>query len=187
MSKHQERLGTFLPVLAAYRADIQHQSPDDPLTTDDGAWLTIGTLLTRMPTIPLAMRGQVWGEVREGIGAVLGAALWERGPSLDAASPTDEQDLGPRVRLLCEQVEDAGAVHLADAIVMAYLCSGDTLSELERGRLDALRGRFAWKRGDHLTAAEHYDRVKRLAPPDTPCGLLRRMASRVSPPLAINR
>jgi tetratricopeptide (TPR) repeat protein len=60
-------------------------------------------------------------------------------------------------------VEDAGAVHLADAIVMAYVQSDAALSELERGRLDALRGRFAWKRGDHSTAAEHYERVKRLA------------------------
>lgn len=163
MSRHQEHLGSFLPVLEAYRADIQHRAPDDPLSDDDGAWITIGTLLTRVSTIPLTDREHLWAEVRKGIHKVLGATRWKSGPLLDAAPPANDEELGPRVRLLCEQIEDTGAVHLADAILMAYVQSGATLSELERGRMDALRGRFAWKRGDHDTAVEHYERVNRLA------------------------
>ena len=82
---------------------------------------------------------------------------------LDAAPPSEQRSLGPRVRLLCEQIEDAGAIHLADALVVAYLLSGDAIDALERGRIAALRGRFARKRGDHVTAYQRYRRVQAIA------------------------
>jgi hypothetical protein len=91
--------------------------------------------------------------------ALLGKALWAQGPLLDAAPPGDRHILGPRIRLLCEQIEDAGAIHLADALVSAYLLSGDAVDPLERGRVAALRARLAWKRGDHATAFQRYRRV----------------------------
>jgi tetratricopeptide (TPR) repeat protein len=59
--------------------------------------------------------------------------------------------------------EDAGAVNLADAVLLAYLSSHAEVSEVEQGRIEAVRARLAWKTGNHEGASERYERVLRLA------------------------
>jgi hypothetical protein len=163
MDEPIEGLGSFLPVLKAYATDIAHRRDGEPLTPHDGEWIAVGTLLSHAGSVPVTKRGRLLAQARTMIRDLLGEPLWTQGPPLDAAPPNDRRILAPRVRLLCEQVEDAGAIHLADALVGAYLLSGDEIDALERGRIAALRGRFAWKRGDHATAFERYRRVRAIA------------------------
>jgi hypothetical protein len=163
MNEAIESLGSFQPVLEAYSLDIAHRRSDESFTPHDGEWITVGSLLTHARKAPPSQRVRLLAQARKTIRNLLGRALWARGSPLDAASPSDGHILGPRVRLLGEQIEDAGAIHLADALVGAYLLSGDEIDALERGRIAALRGRFAWKRGDHVTAFERYRRVRAIA------------------------
>jgi hypothetical protein len=163
MNEQIEGVGSFLPVLTAYATDIAHRQGEEPLTPHDGEWIAIGTLLSHARTVPVPKRERLLAQARTLIRDVLGEPLWTQGPPLDAAPSDDEHILAPRVRLLCEQVEDAGAIHLADAMVGSYLLSGDEIDSLERGRIAALRARFAWKLGDHATAFERYRRVRAIA------------------------
>jgi hypothetical protein len=163
MNEAIESLGSFQPVLEAYATDIAHRQSDEPFTPHDGEWIAVGSLLSTARTLPVPQRERLLAQARKTMRSLLGKTLWAQGPLLDAAPPSDVRSLGPRVRLLCEQIEDAGAIHLADALVGAYLLSGDEVDALERGRIAALRGRFAWKRGDHVTAFERYRRVRAIA------------------------
>jgi hypothetical protein len=163
MNEAIESLGSFQPVLEAYATDVAHRRSDEPFTPHDGEWIAVGSLLSTAGKLPSVQRERLLAQVRRLIRSLLGQALWARGPQLDPAPPSDARILGPRVRLLCEQIEDAGAIHLADALMGAYLLSGDEIDALERGRIAALRGRFAWKRGDHVTAFERYRRVRGIA------------------------
>ena len=163
MNEAIEELGSFLPVLEAYSTDIAHRRSDEPLTPHDGQWIAVGTLLSHACNVSVRTRERLLTQARTMMRDLLGEALWTQGPPLDAAPPSDGHILAPRVRLLCEQVEDAGAIHLADALLGAYLLSGDEIDALERGRIAALRARLAWKRGDHATALERYRRVRAIA------------------------
>ena len=163
MNERMEALGSFQPVLEAYSTDIAHRRSEGPVTPHDGDWIAVGSLLSHARNVPEPNRRRLLSQARRMIRSLLGDALWAQGPLLDAAPPTDRRVLGPRVRLLCEQIEDAGAIHLADALVSTYLVSGDEIDALERGRIAALRGRFAWKQGDHVTAYERYRRVRAIA------------------------
>lgn len=163
MNEAIESLGSFQPVLGAYATDIAHRRGGEPFSPHDGQWIAVGSLLTNARKLPVLQRERLLAEVRKTIRSLLGKTLWAQGPLLDPAPPSDGRILGPRVRLLCEQIEDAGAIHLADAVVSAYLLSGDEIDALERGRIAALRGRFAWKRGDHATAFQCYRRVRAIS------------------------
>lgn len=163
MNEPIEGLGSFQPVREAYSTDIAHRPSDEPLTPHDGEWIAVGSLLSHAGTLPGPQRVRLLAQARTAIRRLLGKTMWTQGPPLDAAPPTDGRILGPRVRLLCEQIEDAGAIHLADALAAAYLLSGDGIDPLERGRIAALRARFAWKQGDHVTAFERYRRVRTIA------------------------
>lgn len=163
MNEAIQSLGSFQLLLEAYRTDIAHRRSDEPFTQHDGEWIAIGSLLSNARKVPVAQRERLLTQTRNAIQSLLGKTLWTRGPLLDPAPPHDARLLSPRVRLLCEQIEDAGALHLADALLGAYLLSGDAIDALERGRIAALRGRFAWKRGDHVTAFQRYRRVRAIA------------------------
>jgi hypothetical protein len=52
---------------------------------------------------------------------------------------------------------------LTEALLNAYLFSGDAISPVERARFDTLRGRLARKRGDLAEAEAHYRLVRRRA------------------------
>ena len=163
MNERMEALGSFQPVLEAYSTDLAHRRSEVPITPHDGHWIAVGSLLSHARNVPETKRRRLLSQARRMIRSLLGDAPWAQGPLLDAAPPADRRVLGPRVRLLCEQIEDAGAIHLADALVSTYLVSGDEIDALERGRIAALRGRFAWKQGDHVTAHERYRRVRAIA------------------------
>lgn len=163
MDEAIESLGSFQPVLEAYATDIAHRRSDEPFSPHDGEWIAVGSLLSNARMLPVPQRERLLAQARKTIRSLLGKQLWAQGPLLDPAPPSDARMLGPRVRLLCEQIEDAGAIHLADALVAAYLLSGDEIDALERGRIAALRARFAWKRGDHATAFQRYRSVRAIA------------------------
>lgn len=159
MNEAIESLGSFQPVLEAYATDIAHRRSDEPFSPHDGEWIAVGSLLSNARKLPVPQRERLLAQARKTIRGLLGKTLWAQGPLLDPAPPSDARTLGPRIRLLCEQIEDAGAIHLADALMAAYLLSGDEIDALERGRIAALRARFAWKRGDQATSLKRYRRV----------------------------
>jgi tetratricopeptide (TPR) repeat protein len=146
-------------VLSAYRAELRRRPGSASLARGDASWVTLGVLFEH--AAGLAPRRHVLlASAREELRRALSAEVWHRGSSIDDSPLADDELLAPRVRALCEEVEDAGAVILADAILQAYLRSGDDASALERARCDALRGRLAWKRGDQDLAAEFYWQVE---------------------------
>jgi len=163
MNEAIESLGSFQPVLEAYSTDLAHRRSDAPLTPHDGRWIAVGSLLSHARKLPVPQRERLLTQARTAIRNLLGKKDWAQGPLLDPTPPNDGRVLAPRVRLLCEQIEDAGAIHLADALAVAYLLSGDEIDALERGRIAALRARLAWKGGDHVTAFERYRRVRAIA------------------------
>ena len=163
MNERIEGLGSFQLVLEAYATDVAHRRSNEPLTPHDGQWIAVGSLLSHARKVPVPQRERLLTQTRKAIRSLLGKTLWAQGPLLDPTPPNDGRTLAPRVRLLCEQIEDAGAIHLADALVVAYLLSGDEIDALERGRIAALRARLAWKGGDHVSAFERYRRVRAIA------------------------
>jgi hypothetical protein len=150
-------------VLSAYRRDLPRISPGEPSERLEAHGIVIGTMLEHAARARATERSAMLARVRDKLREALGADAWHRGPQLDPDRPADDTVLAPRVRLLCEEIEDAGAVHFADAVLSAYLASRDDISDLERGRCSALRARLAWKRGEQELAAEHYERVSEQA------------------------
>jgi hypothetical protein len=155
--------GAPVPVLAAYRTDLAQRPGASRLAPHDEAWLAIGSLLTHSGWLTRERRVPLFTEVRRLLRETLGEDAWGRGAPLDPRPPRDELVLSPRVRALCEEIEDAGAVNLAGAILGAYLGSRDHIDGVELGRIDALRGRFAWKAGAHDIAEDHYRKVEARA------------------------
>jgi hypothetical protein len=163
MTNRQIEMGAPFTVLAAYRTDLSHRQGAVALGAYDALWITLGTLFSHVSGLSHADRAQVMREANRLLRDALGEWLWARGPALDATPPRTDGDIGPRMRLLCEQIEDAGAPTLAEAMITTYVRADLDLSPLERGRLDALRARLAWKRGDHTLAEGLYQNVERAA------------------------
>lgn len=162
MGKRQSVSFASSDVMSAYRAELARRPDGDALSDADGDWLVIGTLFGHAGyAADAAARAALLDQARVQLRATLGDGRWSVGDPLDPAPPPDDAELGPRVRALCALVEDHDAATLADAILSAYLASGDELSSLERGRADALRARFAWKRGDLDAAVALYAAVRR--------------------------
>jgi hypothetical protein len=163
MAKLRSAAGSGCDLLSAYRVELARRPAGTALAPDDGDWLVIGTLLGHAADASSARRSRLLSVVRDRLRAILGEAAWAMGSPIDPAPPPNAAVLAPRVRVLCERVEDADAAIFADALLGMYLGSGDPVSALERGRFDALRARLAWKRGDHEIAEEHYRQVEKRA------------------------
>ena len=149
---HHIEMGAPLTVLAAYRVELSRRRGGATIGSHDARWITVGTLLSHADGQSTDERDRVMEEARRVTRDALGDAQWTRGSVLDAEAPLNAHDISPRMRLLCEQIEDAGAFTLAETILATYVRADLTISPLERGRLDALRARLAWKRGEHAMA-----------------------------------
>jgi hypothetical protein len=160
----------YADVLSAYRAEMARRVPHPAIGEDDATWILIGTLLQHAAAAPKKERPSLLAELRHQIRALIGEQLWINGSPVDPSPPADHRTLAPRVRVLCEQIEDRDALILAETIARTYLVSGDPVSSVERGRFEALLARVAWKRGDHNRAESHYEQVamraKRLRSPE---------------------
>jgi hypothetical protein len=161
MRNEQSTAGPVHDVLSAYRAELARRTAGGSLSTHDGEWLAVGVLLGHAAAATGEHHAELLSSLRIELRALLGETRWERGLPSDASPPDDALSLSPRVRLLCEWIEDEGAVVLADTVARTYVISGDRLTALERGRFDALRARLAWKRGDHAAAEDLYAAVER--------------------------
>ncbi len=154
VSAHRTTREHTIGVLAAYRGAAARNA----IRLDDGSWLTIGALLEHAALLPTAERHahllQATALLRERLGEA-----WHDGHPTDPAPPAIHDALGARLRVYCERIEDAGAIEVADAILVAYLDADDGATELERARVEAVRARLAWKAGDLEAAAERYRRV----------------------------
>lgn len=93
----------------------------------------------------------------------IGEDQWRAGHRTDPPQLRSNNTLDSRMRVFCEVIEDAGALELSDAILCAYLAADATISPVENGRVEAVRARLAWKRGELDVAEELYRRVATAA------------------------
>lgn len=142
-------------VLRAYRAAHARNTVE----LDDGTWLHVGALLEHAAAAGFDQRRGYIERVAETVRTVLGEPVWCSGHPTDPQLPGSEAGLEGRLRIYCEGIEDAGAIEVADALLVAYLAAEETISALERARVEAVRARLAWKAGDLDIAAERYRRV----------------------------
>jgi tetratricopeptide (TPR) repeat protein len=144
-------------VLDAYRA-VNGRSPA-ALSGDDGTWLYVGSLLENAASLPTLERQPYLDIVGRTIRGVIGEELWRTGHRTDPPELRSDSSLEGRLRVFCEVIEDAGAPEVSDAVLSAYLLASTQISAMERGRIEAVRGRLAWKRGDLDAAEERYRHV----------------------------
>lgn len=144
-------------VLDAYRetqAEVR-----GALANDDAQWVRVGALLENACLLPPEARRSHLELVIELVRATLGPEQWAQGHRVDPVRPAMDRSLEARFRTFCEIVEDAGALTLADAMLSSYLNADSTVSAIERGRVEAVRARLAWKAGQLDVATERYRRV----------------------------
>ncbi|MEO5814597.1 MAG: hypothetical protein ABIT20_04880 [Gemmatimonadaceae bacterium] len=148
-------------VLDAYRT-VNGRSPAS-LAGDDGSWLHVGSLLEHAALLPEDERGSYLEIVGKTVKLAIGDDLWRTGHRMDPLQLRNDSTLESRLRVFCEMIEDAGAFELADAVLSAYLAADDRISAIECGRVEAMRARIAWKRGELDVAEERYRHVAMLA------------------------
>ncbi len=148
-------------VLDAYRM-VNGRSPAS-LAEDDGSWLHVGALLEHAAALPEDERKPYLEIVAKTVKRAIGDDLWRTGHRMDPPQLRNDIALDSRLRVFCEVIEDAGALELSDAILSAYLAADASISPIESGRVEAVRARLAWKRGDLDVAEERYRRVAMTA------------------------
>lgn len=144
-------------VLDAYRqtqAEVR-----GALAADDAQWMRVGVLLENACLLPSEQRDAHLAAVVEGVRTTLGPECWAEGHRVDPMRPASDRSLIGRFRTYCEIVEDAGALMLSDAMLEAYVNAVPEVDAIERGRVEAVRARLAWKAGDLDAATERYRRV----------------------------
>jgi tetratricopeptide (TPR) repeat protein len=144
-------------VLDAYR-----QTPAEvraALETHDAQWVQVGVLLENACLLAPGLRDAHLVAATDSVRATLGPERWAEGHRVDPVRPATGRSLVGRFRSYCEIVEDAGALLLADAMLSAYVDADLTVDAIERGRVEAVRARLAWKAGDLDAATERYRRV----------------------------
>jgi len=148
-------------VLDAYR----QTQPEvrDTLDMEGAQWVRVGALLENSSLLPADQRDAHLDVVLESVRATLGPERWAEGHRMDPVRPAADWSLEGRFRTYCEIVEETGALELADAMLAAYLAADPTVGALERGRVEAVRARLAWKSGDLDAATERYRRVAAAA------------------------
>jgi hypothetical protein len=148
-------------VLDAYRT-VNGRSPAS-LAGDDGSWLHVGSLLEHAALLPEDERGLHFDVVGKTVRTAIGDDLWRTGHRMDPPQLRNDSTLESRMRVFCEIIEDAGALELSDAILCAYISADAAISAAECGRVEAVRARLAWKRGELDVAEERYRRVSKAA------------------------
>jgi tetratricopeptide (TPR) repeat protein len=144
-------------VLDAYRktqAEVRNA-----IASDDAEWVRVGALLENASLLPVDQRGAHLAAAADSVRATLGPERWATGHRVDPVRPASDRSLAGRFRAYCEIVEDAGALALADAMLDAYVGADPGVDVIERGRVEAVRARLAWKAGDFDAATERYRRV----------------------------
>lgn len=150
---------TFRTAASAYRTDTRARRADQPFGPDDGLWLQSVSLLQEAVRTPAAVDGAALQHACTAARQSLGPAL-ARGVPTDPAA-TECATLLP-LRLLAEEMEEAGALHLAGGALESLLATG-LLGDVESGRVAAQCARIAWKRGELERSATLYRAVERIA------------------------
>jgi tetratricopeptide (TPR) repeat protein len=104
-------------------------------------------------------RGPYLEIVAKTVKRAIGDDLWRTGHRMDPPQLRSNSTLESRLRVFCEIIEDAGALELSDAVLCAYLLADVGINPVECGRIEAVRARLAWKRGELDVAEERYHRV----------------------------
>jgi hypothetical protein len=141
-------------VLDAYRT-VNERSPAS-LDGDDGSWLHVGSLLEHAALLPEGERGPYVDIVAKTVKRSIGTDQWRACHRSDPPQLRSDSSLESRLRVFCEVIEDAGAFELSDAILCAYLAGDASITAVECGRVEAVRARLAWKRGELDIAEELY-------------------------------
>lgn len=142
----------------AYRADLSPRT--QPFGADDGAWVMVANLLEQARSLTDADGRALVDEAIAVARASVGAESIERAAAQEWGSV--ERTPSEAVVLLADRAFEAGALHLARAIVDALLDADRTLTPVQRGRLLARRARADGRLGRLSEAADQYRDVERL-------------------------
>jgi hypothetical protein len=136
---------------AAYGRDVDANG--EPFTSADGEWLLVATLVAQAAVCASSERRRILRRADEHARAsYVDRDLHRLG----------RREFGARLRrgdallLLAASVEEAGAFHLAHALVDGLLECGDALTPLQHGRLLARRGRLSYKLDDRELAEAQF-------------------------------
>jgi tetratricopeptide (TPR) repeat protein len=144
--------------LAAYREDVRGREP--AFGSDDGAWIGVAVLLEHAALLPPDEQEAALKAAIDGARTLVGAAEVTR--RAEREWPVGYHADGTAIMLLAEDVLQAGAHHLAAAILDALLRARPSASALDRGRILAQRARAAWKMGRSAEAEERYEYLESL-------------------------
>src|ERR1043166_2981830 len=145
MQTQQHRAGAWSP-LAAFRRDVRRQPMLDATREEQGAWIIVSSLLDQSLAVAQPDRLGLFDRAAALVVDVVGEA--DVAPTLAADPPFAD---APRqlaiARVFVRRMEEAGALHLADACSQT-LQAVWPLSVLDDGRLLSWRARIAWKLGE---------------------------------------
>jgi tetratricopeptide (TPR) repeat protein len=146
---------TVLPPLTAYRRDVGARAHPRPFGNDDARWLEIATLIGRISE-------QRATDDANPLLHYLSEAL--RDPFDRAVDDhVTVESLTPRLRLYAQEIEEAGAFHLAFSILAAWEEQLSADRSLEIGRLRWQRARIAAKLGFLDSALDDYSRLEEFS------------------------
>lgn len=146
-------LASPLPALVAFGRDFAGE-PSPAAAPLAGDWLAVACQVEQLVRLPAAPSVPPLDD----LALALGRALGEAGAPSDA---TTFDRLSPRVRAVAMAIEDAGALHLAHALVFRWMESSG-LSDLEVGRCRALLGRILRQLGATEQALASYGAAEAL-------------------------
>ncbi|HEY9228510.1 MAG TPA: hypothetical protein VIP11_17785, partial [Gemmatimonadaceae bacterium] len=132
------------PPLEAYRRDVARLGDQRTFGTHDGRWVAAAILLHRYGGATWAERGLIGAELAKYLAFESELTFWRAGLQLGV------------------EIEEAGAVNLAYAWVVALDRIVPQERTLDSGRILAYRARIARKLGDAAYAQELYARVEHL-------------------------
>ncbi len=154
----KQRRSSVIAVSSAYRKDVAANG--GPFGGSDSAWLVAAGLVEQAAISNTADPEPLMAEARRTALSIVGEAAMHR----MAAREWDGGGVTPvgAMVLLAMTMQDVGALNVAEAVVVNALSMAATLTDIERGRLLALRARIALKAGNIDVADDQYRQVARL-------------------------
>ncbi|MEP6619715.1 MAG: hypothetical protein ABJE47_10375 [bacterium] len=152
------------PVLRAadaYRADVASRSLTGQFGPPDGQWIALANMLSHVDS---SMDALPWTLVDELLDALtpLRQLHLEPPEPVGATAADIVHERGRRIRLVAEEMENAGALELADVVLASYCMAEPVVASLDQGRCLAQRGRLRWKLGDAVASHTRYRETERI-------------------------
>ena len=149
--------------LAAFRQDTAGRSQNTRTSEREGAWLAVGALLEHARHLPPDARDACKQALERVLQELQAAQSLPASPGLEPPTDDAAETVGRALRAVAEEVEESGALRLAQSMLGGYVAAGFAANPLDEGRCDALQARLAWKLGQLDEALHRYQVLERAA------------------------